>query len=74
MGYSLLFWKNMDFQSGDRVQLSAAGKRAARITDRHGLVLRHALSRTQLWVQWDGLRTPQLVHHTLLEKLDDHPG
>jgi hypothetical protein len=64
----------MSFQTGDRVQLSVAGKRSAKITDRQGLVLRQALSRTQLWVQWDGLKMPQLVHHTLLEKMDDHPG
>jgi hypothetical protein len=65
----------LGFDTGDRVRLSAAGKKGARIADRRGMVLRKAkLSSTQFWVQWDGLKTPQLMHHTLLEKIEADPA
>jgi hypothetical protein len=61
----------LSFETGDRVRLSAAGQRSAKITDRQGVVLENAkLSKTQFWVQWDGLKRSQLIHESFLVKIE----
>lgn len=61
-----------DFEIGDRVQLSEAGRRGAKRYDRRGIVLRKSKSSSsRFWVQWETLKTPQLFHRTFLEPEDE---
>ena len=54
-------------KAGDRVRLSEVGKRNTRTPERKGVVVGLTKSRSQFRVMWDGLKVPQLMHHTYLE-------
>ena len=58
------------FNVGSRVRLSDLGKQKARKRDRTGVVVGLSRSGTQVRVQWDDLRQPNLLHISYLE-LDD---
>jgi hypothetical protein len=55
---------------GDRVRLSHAGMRSARVVDRAGVVLGINKSGTQFRVQWDGSKRGYFLHYTYVEPAD----
>ena len=55
---------------GDRVRLSRAGMRSARIIERAGVVLGVNKSGTQFRVQWDGSKRGYFLHYTYVEPTD----
>lgn len=57
-----------ELKVGDRVHLSELGRKRARISDKRGIIAGVPKSVTQYRVQWDGLRLPQLIHRTYLER------
>ena len=60
--------ERLEFKVGDRVHLSELGQKHARLSDRKGVVAGLPKCDTQCRVQWDGLKTPQLLHRTYLER------
>ena len=62
-----------DLRPGDRVQLSATGRRATAEPrrDRTGVVVSISKSGTQCRVRWDDVVAPQLFHNSFL---DHAPG
>jgi hypothetical protein len=54
-------------QAGNRVQLNELGRRGAKKQTRTGTVLTISRSGTQCRVRWDDVRSPQLIHFSLLE-------
>jgi hypothetical protein len=55
-------------KAGDRVRLSDAGRRNSRTPERKGVVAGRGKSRSQFKIMWDGLKLPQLMHRTHLER------
>ena len=61
--------KQTDLKIGDRIRLSELGRAKARTPERQGVVLKQ-FTQTKFEILWDGLRSPQTMHCTLLEKID----
>jgi hypothetical protein len=60
------------FKVGDRVRLNELGRSRSRNQHRQGHVVGSILrSHTRLRVQWDGLKTPTIVHIAYLERVGD---
>ena len=60
--------KRIDLAPGDRVRLSALGKRNSRRPDRSGVVTGVMRTSTMYRVKWDGLRSEQSIHMVFLER------
>lgn len=59
--------KRFGLTPGDRIRLSALGRRNSRKVDRRGVVTGVLKTGTRCSVRWDGLTRDQTVHITLLE-------
>lgn len=57
-----------NFNVGDRVRLSEIGRKRAKRPDRVGQIVGQ-LTRWQWRVLWQGLKNPQILHATNLERL-----
>jgi len=55
------------FKTGDRVRLSERGRQNARKPECRGRVVSASRSGGAFKVQWDGLKTTYMVHHSYLE-------
>jgi hypothetical protein len=55
---------------GDRLRLSDLARKHFKVPDKEGVVVGLPKSGTQCRVKWDGLKRPQLIHLTYVERAD----
>jgi hypothetical protein len=59
---------NRALERGDIVRLSELGRKKVKKPERQGRVLSVSPTGSQIKVQWDGLKTPYMVHASFLER------
>ena len=60
-----------EFQVGDLVRLSEVGRKNSKTPERRGhIVARAKKSRSQWQVLWSGLKMPQFIHWSHLERCE----